>query len=104
MKVRRGEPLFVTSDSDDEVKHGDYATVVGLLMQASTGKEPVIIEEPVAIEQVIFEPDSMGPIKEGKQKKQRKQEEQKEPRPPKPSWTNVMGDIFNEFFKTDNGS
>ncbi|MDR0691544.1 MAG: cell division protein FtsA [Prevotellaceae bacterium] len=51
MKARKGEPLFVTSDSDSDVQRGDCATAVGLLMKGATGNGYMIKEkEP----QVLF--------------------------------------------------
>jgi cell division protein FtsA len=56
MKVRKGEPLFVTSDSDNEVKHGNYATAVGLLMKGCIEREPVVIEQKIFEDVTVNEP------------------------------------------------
>jgi cell division protein FtsA len=54
MKARKGDPLLVTSDSHADVQHGDYATVVGLLMKGATCKEQeLVLVEP---EPEIFDP------------------------------------------------
>jgi cell division protein FtsA len=54
LKARKGEPLYVTSDSVAEVQHGDYATVVGLLMKGATCKEPECVL--VELEPELFDP------------------------------------------------
>jgi cell division protein FtsA len=44
MKARKGAPLCLTSDSDADIQHGDYATVAGLLLKGAAEKEPEFAE------------------------------------------------------------
>ena len=97
MKARKGEPLFVTSDSASDVQHGDYATAVGLLMKGFVKKEPEMVE------QEIFEPGTVEvvtpppPTPKGGHKKPKKNILVGIP--------NMIGDLFGDFFTItkDNG-
>jgi cell division protein FtsA len=60
MKARKGSPLFVTSDSNDEVQHSDYATTVGLLMNGFAYKESAIVKP--ELEPVIFDPSTIETV------------------------------------------
>ena len=66
LKARKGELLFITSDSDVNVRHGDYATALGLLIKGCAYKEPVAVEpEPVLVEPmepVLFPPGSVETV------------------------------------------
>jgi cell division protein FtsA len=90
MKARKGEPQLVTSDSDAEVQHGDYATAVGLLMKGATCKEDIKTE--------LFDPDTVKiktPEKvKTKTKREREKPEEREKKP------NRMKDIFEFWFRT----
>ena len=90
MKARKGEPLFVTSDSDNDMRHGDYATAVGLLMKGFVKKEPEVVE------QEIFEPGTvevvapLPPTPGGRHKKKIK------------DIIGTIPDMFGDFFTIAN--
>ncbi|MDR3180536.1 MAG: cell division protein FtsA [Prevotellaceae bacterium] len=102
MKARKGELLFVTSDSVTDVQHCDCATAVGLLMMGSTDKKHVPIE-PEIFESVI----ENAPVKSGSKKKVKRPEPPEHPEPSRPPRVrrnpfSGVQDMFKEFFKTDN--
>ncbi|MDR2448957.1 MAG: cell division protein FtsA [Prevotellaceae bacterium] len=104
MKARKGEPLFVTSDSDSDVQHGDYATAVGLLMKGAIENGYTIMEKtPVVVEPELFEwkPVGLKDTKKGTKKGTKHNESEiKKPN----SFSKFTGDLFGKFFTpNDNG-
>jgi cell division protein FtsA len=113
MKVRKGEPLFVTSDSHADVQHGDYATVVGLLMKGATCKEPeCVLVEP---EPELFPVDNTIEVKRTKKPKRPENPDGRTPgigtvlgrriRRTRDGIVDGVQNLFGEFFTTpDNGA
>ncbi len=103
LDIRRGKPIFLTSDSSEELNLCSYATAVGLLMKGFEHEEE--LEQPVStatlhIPEIVPEPipvESAAPVSPVATKKVKPPKEPKS----KENRSGMRG-IFDGFFNLDN--
>lgn len=102
MDVRRGKPLFLTSDSSEDVNRCSFTTAVGLLMKGFDYEEELEREAAMKLTDVLVPEPEPVPEEEtvvagGKAGKRSKS-------PKESKGSRSIGDLFAGFFKdTDNG-